>query len=323
MNSPETDPSQFIAATQTAHPVLMALLYFDIFSYPLNSEEIYRFSHCPGTDKASIKRCLADLVAQGMVFQFEDYYQIKEQPQWLVDRKINNARAEKYLVKAKQMSRLIAWFPYTRAAFVSGSLSKQVMPEDGDIDYFIITHPGRLWISRTFLILFKKIFLFNSHKYFCVNYFVDEAHLEIEEKNRFTATEVVTLLPMFGPELYRQFLQQNQWVTDYYPNFSRRSTRETINPATNWFKSAVEWCFSGALGDRLDTFFMKKTIQYWNRKFKKIDPEQFAIALKSRRYVSKHHPRSFQDKVLKALRERLVHFERQHDVRFEDVGGGL
>ena len=39
-------------------------------------------------------------------------------------------------------------------------------------------------------------------KNFCINYFVDSENLEIQEKNIFTATELVTLLPTFGREMY-------------------------------------------------------------------------------------------------------------------------
>ena len=295
----------------------MTLLYFDVFSYPLSFKEILQFHRTPITDQKIIQTCLSDLVKKGLVEQREDFYQVSQQPEWLEQRKANNVRATTYLKKARTMTKLIAQFPFTRAVFVSGSLSKHVMAEDGDIDYFIITKPGRLWVTRTFLVLFKKIFLLNSHKYFCVNYFVDEQHLEIEEKNRFTATEVVTLLPMFHAELYHRFQQVNQWVKTYYPNFPLRPTTNTINSRSNWLKSSIEWCLSGKWGDRIDTFFMNKTIQYWDKKFNRLDPEQFAIALKSRRYVSKHHPRSFQHRVLKAFRERIAAFEKKHDIEIE------
>ena len=91
---------------------------------------------------------------------------------------------------------------------ISGSLSKGYYDDDGDIDFFIITSPKRLWIARTFLILYKKIFLLNSRKYFCVNYFISSNALEIEEKNIFTATELTTLLPMFGNGSFHKFYEK-------------------------------------------------------------------------------------------------------------------
>ncbi|MEZ4965453.1 MAG: hypothetical protein R2791_09430 [Saprospiraceae bacterium] len=54
--------------------------------------------------------------------------------------------------------------------------------------------------------------MLNSHKYFCVNYFVDTEHLEIEDKNLFTATETVTLLPLYGRDWYEGFYKALSWA---------------------------------------------------------------------------------------------------------------
>src|SRR4029453_8923510 len=97
---------------------------------------------------------------------------------------------------------LIASFPYVRCVCISGSLSKKYFDDTTDIDFFVITKPGRLWVCRTFLILFKKLFLLNSKKYFCINYFIDSDNLEIPDQNIFTATELTTLIPMHDYELY-------------------------------------------------------------------------------------------------------------------------
>ncbi len=295
----------------------MVLFYFDIFQYPLTAQEIVQFCHHRVDDSNEVMKTLEELVAQGHLFLNQGYYQLQDRYDHIRQREENNARAERYLDKARHMSRLIACFPFTRAVFVSGSLSKNVMPPGGDIDYFIVTQPGRLWLSRTLLVLFKKIFLLNSHKYFCVNYFVDEDHLEIEEKNIFTATEIVTLLPMRNEGLYQQFMGANAWARGYYPNFPGKGmdTPQDGNPF--WFKSVMEWCLDGFLGEKLDTLFMRQTLRYWNKKFKSLDPEQFTIALKSRRYVSKHHPQGFQQRVLDAFREKIGAFEQRHGLTFE------
>src|SRR5690606_3777846 len=101
-----------------------------------------------------------------------------------------NLMANKFSDIARKKAKLISQFPFVRGVMASGSLSKGYADEKSDIDFFIITIPNRLWIARTLLVLYKRIFLLNSHKFFCVNYFVDEKHLGIEEKNLFTATEL-------------------------------------------------------------------------------------------------------------------------------------
>lgn len=294
---------------------LSPLLYFDIFSYPLTLEEIILFSQLTDPAKDRIKSILLRSVASGRIFLFNEYFSVSNQPGWVQDREQNHQRAETYKRKALRMSRLIALFPFVRGVFISGSLSKDIMLADGDIDYFIITHRSRLWIARTLLILFKKIFLFNSHKYFCLNYFVDEDHLEIEEKNIYTATEIVTLIPMYGSSYYTDFCHANLWTKKYLPNFPLRSTETILKQNDGWLKKIGEKMFKGPAGARLNSYLMEQTIHYWRNKFKTFDAESFSLAFKSTVSVSKHHPRNFQSRVLKAYQERIRIFEENHQVK--------
>lgn len=183
------------------------------------------------------------------------------------------------------------------------------MSADSDIDFFLVTEPGRLWMARTLLVLFKKVFLINSHKYFCINYFVDTNHLEIEEKNLFTATEIVTLLPMYGREWYESFYHSNNWVHDYFPHFPPRANTEIPRQRRGVFKKTAEWILGSRLFDWLDIRAMHVTVSYWRRKFRHFDDNTFDVALKSRRHVSKHHPLYFQKRVLKQYAQRLERLE--------------
>ena len=311
--------TDYVTANSAQYQVLLPLLYFEIFSYPLTFEEICAFCPSGHQDKTQLQAGLNKMVDNGHLYKIEHFYLTQDKTEWVSTRKDNNRRAEKYLQKARMMTRLIRRFPFVRAVLVSGSLSKKVMPEDGDIDYFIITHPKRLWIARTFLVLFKKLFLLNSKKYFCVNYFVDELHLEIEEQNRFTATEVATLLPIYSQQHYDHFYQANQWVNKFYPNYPKQVVEEISTQKASKIQAALEFTMGGSFGERLDNWFMQRTIAFWNRKFEMMTPENFAVALKSRKYVSKHHPQNFQTKVKIAFQERVKHFEERNNMQLEPV----
>ena len=289
--------------------MLQTLVYFERFSYPLTAEEVFQFSASAGFTQESMTHALHEMVHKKQVFQYGDFFQTLEQPEWPRQRLENNRRAEHYLSIARRMARLIAAFPFVRAVMVSGSLSKHSMRADGDIDFFVVTAPGRLWLARTMLVCFKKLFLLNSRKYFCVNYFVDTEHLEIEEKNLFTATEVVTLLPMYGKELFLRFVKANHWAWTSFPNFPMRDTCETPALHLPWPKRALEYLLYGRLGKWLDRLCMRLTLAYWQKKFKHMPKETFELAFKSKPYVSKHHPLHFQAQVLESLEERLKELE--------------
>lgn len=293
------------APCQTEQAILHALFYFEIFSYPLTATEVLNFCEDPATNISEVSEKLQELVQKGTVFQFDGFFQTQNEPNWVSRRKENNLRADQFLPMARRIASFIGAFPFVRCVCVSGSLSKHAMSPDSDIDFFVITEPGRLWLARTILIVFKKTFLFNSHKYFCVNYFIDTNHLQIEEKNRFTATETATLLPMYGREYFEAFRQENGWAWAQYPHFPPRETAGIPVHSKSWMKNILEMLLRGPVGAWLDERFMRLTVGFWKRKFKHLENNDFSVALKSRRYVSKHHPLHFQQKVLQRFEERV------------------
>jgi hypothetical protein len=298
---------------ELSRAVIRVVLYFDIFKYPLQAEEIYRACPCR-TSLADVQSTLNHLVAQGMLAIDQGFYLRAGSEACATRRLKGNALATKRLVQAHRSARLIGNFPFVEAVMVSGSLSKHYMDPGSDIDFFIVTRPGRLWVARTLLVLYKKLVLFNSHKHFCVNYFVDTDHLEIEDKNLFTATETVFLLPMLNTVAYHDFRKANAWADGFFPNFGLQDSSACDPPRRGLLKRLGEGLLSGRLGDWADARSLRITLHRWQKKFGRLDPVRFEVALRSRRYVSKHHPQDFQSIVLGRLRDKQLAFEKEHGV---------
>lgn len=302
-------------STSTSHDVLLAqcavlrtLAYFDVFHHPLTLDELFRFGNHAPLNADDLLNALHLLEERGLVHRHGAYWGLSAPEEAVADRLAAEERARQRMPKALSMSRLIARFPYVRAVFISGSMSKGCMAPDGDIDFFIITTPGRLWVTRTLLVLYKKLVLLNSRRDFCVNYFLDTEHLTVEDRNRFTATEVVTLLPMYGNGTTEAFFERNAWAFAMFPDMPRPRSKEVpIGRARtkNWLEGAL----NGGLGDWLDGWCMKLTWSFWKRKFSDMDARTFEIALRTRTYVSKHHPRNFQQRVLDGQHARLAALE--------------
>lgn len=284
--------------------IWQTLCYFDIFSYPLPAKEVWAFLGVQ-TSPDAVQPTLNAMVRAGRIVQEGEFYMIAPNSAWVPERLACNRRAVDIMPMAHRMAARIGKFPFIRGVFISGSLSKMCLQPDGDIDFFIITQPQRLWLARTLLALYKKIFLFNSHKYFCINYFVDTEHTAIEERNIYTATETLTMIPVFGRDACERFFAENQWASAYLPNLQPENNlppQPLLTPRTKRF---LEYSLSGALGEWLDRQCMAVTVAFWQRKFKKMSKEDFQVALKSNRHTSKHHPLFFQKMVLEALKNRL------------------
>ena len=293
--------------------LLKPILYFSLFKYPLTEEEIFNFSKAES--KEQIKLDLMELVNDNIIYKIDDFY-LTENNETLIKRRLEgNKMAKNIYQKALTVSRLISKFPYVEGVGISGSLSKGYYDDDGDIDFFIITSPKRLWIARTFLILYKKLFLLNSRKYFCVNYFISSNALEIEEKNIFTATELTTLLPMFGNGSFHKFYDKNKWVESYLPNKTVTDGLSKLNLVKKPTVTKItEYFLDSKMGDWLDAVFLRITYHKWKIKFNHLEERQFNVAMKSTKNISKHHPLNFQRKVIDRLNNRYDELREKHNI---------
>lgn len=287
--------------------IIATLAYFDVFDHPLTQGEILLFlgEKC---DSEIFNTSLANLlIHHGAVHKFDGFYTLKNDPGIAVRRRAGNARAERMIRTAGKVGRMLVKFPYVRGVAISGSLSKYRADENSDIDLFIITTQNRLWIARTFLHLFKKLtFLVNKEHFFCMNYFVDEKGLEIVEKNIYTATEIVTLIPLEGDLAFDMFYSANAWTRDYLPNnYMRVSKARWL--ATNPVKAILEWALNNKPGNAIDDLLCKITASRWLKKTqqKKLNTRGVIMGMAAGKHYAKPDPRNFQQKLIQRYEDRV------------------
>ena len=301
-----------IPASQSA--VLRTLHYFNIFNHPLTSQEIFLLAQDKDLTEKDTQDAIEALRHRGLIHTIDGFYFLNNNSEVVPKRLKGETFAATSLVIAKKYSKLISKFPFVKAVALSGSLSKNYMDKDSDIDYFIITSPGRMWVARTLLVLFKKIFLLNSRKNFCVNYFLSEDALQVPDKNIFTATEVSFLIPTYNYSLYKNFRKANAWSSEFLPHFPLRQKEFLVHDQKNNLKAFLEKVLSGSAGEKLDDYFFRLTLKFWKRKFKHFDDSTFDFRLRSRKNVSKHHPLGFQEKVLSSYSQNIAAFTRAHQI---------
>ena len=294
--------------------VIRTLLYFDIFNYPLKENEILEF-HPHAQDEFLILEALQSLLKREFIFKLNNFYSLRPTFSLAERRQVGNKLAEKRLKTARKFGTLISKFPFVRAVMLSGSISKNYMDENSDIDYFIVTEPGKLWLTRGLLAVFRRLFLFNSRKFFCTNYFIDSSSLEIEEKNIYTAIEISTLIPVHGRDLYRQFVERNRWIRYHLPNNGHYKD-SNVNDIESSIQKITERLFNGNSGDKLNRFFYQVAKKRWEKKYKDYySPEDFSIAFKSRPNVSKNHPQFYQKRTLDNFKKRISQFEISYNLK--------
>jgi hypothetical protein len=298
--------TETICLTQEQHAVYSCICYFDIFSHPVTLQEAAEYSNFKMT-VAQTRFILDELMDMELIFKKDGFYFLHPGNADLIRKRDDlERRFHKKQKTIRRFAWLISRFPFVESVSISGSCSKGLMDEDGDVDYFIITSPRKVWLCRTFLIAFKKLFLFNSKKYFCVNYFVDVDHLVIPDRNPFVAMEIKTLLPMSNKATFEKFLKENEWVNQFLPNKPGYNTaflqeRGDHNYLFGW----LELLLDNRLGELLDKWCFHLTLHSWEKKFPQFNREEFDLNLRSKKNVSKHHPRGYQQKVLAEWHKKL------------------
>ncbi|MDO8514966.1 MAG: SpoIID/LytB domain-containing protein [bacterium] len=157
---------------------------------------------------------------------------------------------------AKNITGKLKSIPFIEAIFVTGSVAVNNAKENADIDLMIITQPGTLWITRFLIAVYlksKKIY----KKIICPNIFLDTNHLEIEDKNLYTAHEVLQAKCLFDRSNIEQlWLAKNKWTRDYLPNAYPNSVIASVAKQS----SNVVWLPLELLAYVIQYLFMKRKI---------------------------------------------------------------
>jgi len=287
--------------------ILKVLAYFDIFNHPLSLEDIVYFLDTEATEY-TVRKELNALITEGCIYRSGPFYSPQDDPSLADKRYLNQQRADALLPMAGKGARLLFQFPFVRAVFISGSLSKRCADEKADIDYFIVTSAGRLWIARTLMHAFKKLTYLRGHQHrYCMNYYVDEEALEIREKNLFTATELITLIAACGNGGVVSFFKANEWTARFYPRYHHRNRESLGTPRSSLLKRTCERLLDNRIGDHLDNYLRKVTAGRWKKKEERgdLNLRGHVMSLQCSKHYARPNPETFQKMILNHYQRKI------------------
>jgi len=300
--------------TAEQEAVLQTLAYFDIFQYPLTKEEIQTFSNA-GFPVLVTGALLEQMQEQDMIFYNLGFYSLHNNLLLSLRRRQGNEKAARLLEKAQAAGRFLYRFPFVRAVGISGSLSKNFADEKADIDFFILCKKNRLWIARTLMHLFKKLtYLAGRQHYYCMNYYVDEQAMCINEENIYTAIELKTLLPVCGEAKMKEFFASNTWTDKWLPCCSFRQQKNK-DPRHLFLKKTAEWFLNNRFGNWLNDRLHHITASRWQRKQAKQKKGLKSVMLITGRHYCYSNAGSLREKILDSFDKKLAGLGiiRQHD----------
>jgi hypothetical protein len=165
-------------------------------------------------------------------------------------RRRRAAVSSAYWRRAIRYGRFIGGFPFVRMVAVTGALAMDNVA-DADIDYLIITEPGRLWLCRALVVALVRAAATRGAT-LCPNYFLSERAMVLDERNLFTAHEVTQMVPIAGSATYERFRSLNRWTEEYLPNAIGAPRRSTIIDAAGRSRRVAEFALRSPLGSGLE-----------------------------------------------------------------------
>jgi hypothetical protein len=239
------------------------VIYADIFHYPLTEAEIHRY--LIGV-KASRPAVHAALLADRFLSHCGPYYFYPGQEALMETRQRRSAVAEHLWPEAIRYGRILARLPYVRMVALTGSLAMKNAEPGSDLDYLLVTQPGRLWLARMLAIGVVRLASLRGDLV-CPNYLLSERALALPDRDIFIAHELAQMVPISGMGVYQALRRANRWVDEYLPNAAGPPYPEALHDPGRKprFQSLGERILNNPAGDRLESWEM-------HRKLLKFDP---------------------------------------------------
>ncbi len=233
--------------------VWRTLAYADLFDFPLTAAEIHRYLEGTAAAPAAVDEILAGsrFLRQRLDRRGPHYFLAGREA--IVSRRAACERAAGRLwPAARRYGRLMAALPFVRLIAVTGSLAVSSVDDGGDIDYFVVTVPDRLWLCRALIIGLVRLAAARGVP-LCPNYLVSERALALPERNLYAARELAQMVPLAGLPAYDRLRRANPWTDRFVPNAAGPPPAAAAagDPARR-LRELVERPLRGGLGVRLE-----------------------------------------------------------------------
>jgi hypothetical protein len=249
--------------------ILSCICYFDIFDFPLTSEEIYKLRWGVGpVDYVLFSKILESLVNDKKLCFSQSFYFLPGREQTVEKRQSSACLISKKISIAKFSAKILRFIPFLQAFFVCNTVAAGAASENSDIDVFIIAKEKRLWTVRLLATIILSLFGKRRTKKrienkICLSFYASENNLDfskiaIKQPDIYLAYWIEHLIPVYDPfDKLNEVYNNNLWVKNYIPSaFSGFKCAEAWKVNDNMFslmfKNSLEFCLQGMFGNLIE-----------------------------------------------------------------------
>lgn len=197
---------------------LRAIAYADVFDYPLAPAEVHRYLVGVLAAPEEIDAALREGErALGWWACYRGYVTLPGREE-LVETRMRRAElAAKLWPKAVRYGQMLACLPFVRMVAVTGALAVDNVQPGADIDFLLVTEPGRLWLCRAMAIAVVRLAA-RDGAVVCPNYLISDRALALQEHTLYTAHELTQMVPIANLATYARMRRLNTWADRFLPN---------------------------------------------------------------------------------------------------------
>ena len=245
--------------------ILRTLLYADIFDFPLTPAEIYHYLMDTSAAPEAVQSALETspwLAAR--LTRVNGYFALAGRDALGDLRDERQRRSAALWPYARRWARLTGCLPFVRMVGVTGALAVSNSPPDDDVDFLIVTAPGRVWLTRALAVGLVYLARLLDRVVLCPNYVLSHNALAQDWRDLFAAHDLVQMVPLVGHAVYAEMRAANDWSLRYLPHATRPFRPEPdLAPRglLRWLKRLGEWLLSGPFGGALEDWERERKLR--------------------------------------------------------------
>lgn len=228
--------------------IICHINYRDVFNAPVSKYSLQNWLGFKNDTENQItfNKTLLELKKEGLIIEKDGYLAVTGKEHTILNQKFKSRFSKKLIKKGNKELRFLWKVPFIKFVGISGSVAADnpTLGNDKsvDLDLFVICATKTLWIMVLIeRVLRNCIILFKGKHFYCFNYVTEESFMEVFNKNFFTASELVNLIPIIDKGIYGEFIKANRWYRNYYQTEKIKISIPTSNKYKTHSFSKILW----------------------------------------------------------------------------------
>lgn len=263
--------------------IVRAIVFFDLFDFPLTHQEIWKYSNVK-CDPLDIIKALKDINLD--IKEKNGFYFLAGREEIIKTRMERYNFTDKKFKRAILISKIFKIVPWIKMIAIGNIIGEHNLKKEGDIDFFVITEKNRVWITRFFCVAITKLLRIrptpkNAQDKICLSFFISEEVMDLKDlmldREIFDSGDLgedalewldlyfiywlACLIPIYNVDsIYKNFIDVNNWIKVFLPNWRPYLINNRRNAGSNfcWLYHDIINLFFGEFDKKIRKFQLKK-----------------------------------------------------------------